>query len=174
MALFIVTVCHCNDLQIQNQNMLSSRKTGRRHALLVCPLTLHKHRTPSDTAWQNPCRTQCSRELHGTRLVFCPWEHFHISPWAPQKHQDRVLPLLLSAELSWVKGAECAHLLKGHCHDTSALQKQEAPWANTSFKMIRCFVDTTESTWRCSSLREGQCQHLSLLPLHLYISPHPH
>lgn len=40
MALLIVTVCHYNDLQIQNQSMLSSRKRGRGHVLPpTCLLT---------------------------------------------------------------------------------------------------------------------------------------
>lgn len=143
----------------------------------ACPSCLPSH-TPQAL---NTIRQSMTKSLQDSvqqgiaryKVVFCPQEHFHISPWAPQKHQDRVFPLLLSAELSWVKRCWMCSPSQGHCHDTSALQKEEAPSANAGFKIIRCFVDTTESTQRCSFPIEGQCKHLSLLPLHLYISPHP-
>lgn len=74
MALFIVTVCHYNDLQIQNQSMLSSKKRGGEDMSSLLPALSYKHWTPSDAVWQKFLQGWCHITYKGKSCMSCSCE----------------------------------------------------------------------------------------------------
>lgn len=149
MALFIVTVCHYNDLQIQNQSMLSSRKRGGEGMPFLSAFSystsIEHHQTQHDKiaaglSAAGNCTVQGWLSVH--RSISTSTHELHKSI-----RTEFFLCCSLQSSAGW-RGAECAHLLKGtamtpvHCKNRRLHQQiQASKWSDALLTQLKVLKD---------------------------------